>query len=367
MVTGFTFVPATGWGVMVPQPVAELRAAATLIQNSAFGISVAGVIAAGFLSWFLSGFLTRSLSSVVRTSRRMADGDYGARVEIGGGVRPKEFQELGHAFNGMAEEIAKTNRDLSEAAVQANFANRAKSEFLAIMSHDLRTPLNAIIGFSDAMRNNIFGPLGDARYDGYLGDIQKSGVILLGLINDILDLSKIEAGRYDLKESTVNLSLFLESAIELASILARQNGVQLALASSGYLPDLRCDERSLMQIVNNLLSNAVKFSKRGGSVHVAACQTAGGGLEITVTDQGIGMSPEDIRQVLEPFRQGASGKARKYEGTGLGLHICSKFMQLHGGTLDIESEIDRGTTVTIGFGSDRCVGHTAAEFAVSAS
>ena len=221
MVTGFTHVLMTGWGVMVPQPVAELRDAATLIQISAIGISVAGVIAAAFLSWFLSGYLTCALSFVVRTSRQMADGDLDARVEIGTGIRPTAIKELTYAFNDIAEEIAKTNRDLSEAAVQANFANRAKSEFLAIMSHDLGTPLNAIIGFSDAMRGKIFGPLGDARYDEYLGDIQKSGNVLLGLINDILDLSKIEAGLYELKETVVDLAIFLESSQELASVQAR--------------------------------------------------------------------------------------------------------------------------------------------------
>ncbi len=349
MVTGFTFVPTTGWGVMIPQPVAEIRSAATLIQNSAIGISAAGIVAAALLSWFLSGYLTRSLSLIADTSQRMAAGDYDARVGMGTVFKPKEIAELGLAFNGMADEIAKTNRDLSEAVVQADFANRAKSEFLAIMSHDLRTPLNAIIGFSDAMRNKIFGPLGDARYEDYLSDIQKSGNILLGLINDILDLSKIEAGRYELKDSDVALAAFLKSSSELATIQARQNGVRLNVVLPDDLPDLRCDERSLIQIVNNLLSNAVKFSHEGGQVSISARQVPDGKIEIEFADQGIGMAESDIKEVLEPFSQADSSKTRKYEGTGLGLHICLKFMELHGGSLDIDSEIGKGTTVIIRF------------------
>lgn len=355
MVTGFTFVPTTGWGVMIPQPVSEIRSAATLIQNSAIGISAAGVAVAALLSWFLSGYLTRSLSLISDTAQRMASGDYDARVKIGRGFKALEINELGLAFNGMADEIAKTNRELSEAVIQSDFANRAKSEFLAIMSHDLRTPLNAIIGFSDAMRNKIFGPLGDARYEEYLGDIQRSGNILLGLINDILDLSKIEAGRYELKISTVALAPFLESSSELASIQARENNVRLDVSVPDGFPDLRCDERSLMQIVNNLLSNAVKFSNEGGGVSVAARLTSDGSVEIAFADQGIGMTPNDIQEVLEPFSQADSSKTRRYEGTGLGLHICLKFMQLHGGSLKINSEISVGTTVVIQFPAERAV------------
>lgn len=359
MVTGYTFVPTTGWGVMVPQPLSEIRAAANMIQNSAIGVGAAGILAAAGLSWLLSGFLTRSLSSVVRTTRDMASGDYEARVATGAGTAPREFRELGQAFNAMADEIARKNRDLSEAVVQANFANRAKSEFLAIMSHDLRTPLNAIIGFSDAMRKQIFGPLGDKRYDAYLGDIEKSGNILLGLINDILDLSKIEAGRYELKESNVALDAFLARSVELASIQARQNGIALELSCAADLPMLRCDERSLMQIVNNLLSNAIKFSHADSSVRISAGQGTAGDIEIAVSDDGIGMTERDVKEVLQPFSQADSGKARKYEGTGLGLHICLKFMELHGGRLEIDSRVGSGTTATIRFPAERAVARLA--------
>ena len=355
MVSGYTFVPETGWGVMVPQPIAEIQTAATLIQNSAIGISLGGILFAALLSWFLSGYLTRSLSSVVETSRKMAAGDLTARVELSKTFEANEIRELGQGFNAMAEEIAKSNHNLSQAVVQADAANRAKSDFLATVSHDLRTPLNAIIGFAQVMKSKIFGPLGDARYESYVADIENSGNILLSLINDILDLSKIEAGRYELHESEVDLAVFLRDTTELAGVQAQQKGVALAISIQNNLADLRCDERTLIQIINNLLSNAIKFSHPGGQVLIAARQTEDGAIEIRFIDQGIGMTAKDIGQVLEPFSQADSYTAREAEGTGLGLPISQKLMELHGGSLNIESELGEGTTVTITFPSVRAI------------
>jgi signal transduction histidine kinase len=355
MVSGYTFVPSTGWGVMVPQPVAEIRSTATLIQNSAISISLFGILCAALLSWFLSGFLIRPLSSVVNSTKRMAAGDFDARVQMTENFTTKEIRELGLAFNAMADVVDKTNRNLSEAVIQADAANRAKSEFLAIMSHDLRTPLNAIIGFSQAMRRQIFGPLGSPRYDEYLGDIEVSGNVLLSLINDILDLSKIEAGRYELFESDVNLTDFLQNSVDLASVQAAKKGLWLDLTIQDGLPNLFCDERTLMQIVNNLLSNAMKFSHANSHVLIKAHSGTDGTVEIQFADQGIGMTARDIDEVLEPFSQADSRKAREYEGTGLGLPICQKFMELHGGTLVIESELKKGTTITIRFPAARAL------------
>ncbi len=355
MVSGYTFVPTTGWGVMIPQPLAEIRSGATLIQNSAIGISLVGVFCAALLSWFLSGYLTRSLSSIVATTKRMAVGNFDARVEMTGGFATYEIKELGLAFNAMADEVAKTNRNLSAAVNQADAANHAKSEFLATMSHDLRTPLNAIIGFAQAMRSKIFGPLGNPRYDDYLRDIESSGNLLLSLIDDILDLSKIEAGRFELHETEVDLKDFLQNSIELAAIQAAKKGVWLDLSVQDNMPILYCDERTLIQIVNNLLSNAVKFSHDGNHVLISVLTGAEGSVDVEFTDQGIGMTASDIDEVLKPFSQVDSHKAREHEGTGLGLPICQKFMELHGGILEINSEFGKGTTVRIRFPASRAI------------
>ncbi|MFP6749408.1 MAG: HAMP domain-containing sensor histidine kinase [Alphaproteobacteria bacterium] len=260
----------------------------------------------------------------------------------------------------MADEIAKTNKHLSEAVIEANAANRAKSEFLATMSHDLRTPLNAIIGFSEAIRQEIYGPVGNSKYHEYLDDISKSGHILLSLINYILDLSKIEAGRYELQETDDELPGFLEYAVDLAAVQARQNSVGLELSVAPDLPLLRCDQRSLLQIVNNLLSNAVKYSNSGGRVSVTARQTADGAIEIEFADHGIGIREQDLHEVFQPFGQVYSSKSRKNEGTGLGLPICLKLMELHGGRLEIKSELGRGTVVIIAFPADRVIAPSSA-------
>lgn len=353
MVTGFTYVPTPGWGVMIPQPLAEIRAAAVQVQYRAAGIGLLGILIAGLLSWYLSGYLARPLSSIARTARRMAGGDLSARAAFGAGFQPREVRDLGEAFNGMADEIGKANRTMSTAVAEANRANHAKSEFLACMSHDLRTPLNAIVGIADAMRSKMLGPLDDQRRDSYLGDIQRSGNMLLGLINDILDLSKIESGSYDLSDAEVDVAAALREAVDLSDYMARQHAVTVTRAVPDGLPLLRCDQRSLAQVLNNLLSNAIKFSHRGGEVRICGCIGADGGLEIIFADTGIGMKPEEIARLKQPFTQATSHTSRMYEGTGLGLYICRKLMELHGGELDLDSRFGEGTTVTIRFPAAR--------------
>jgi signal transduction histidine kinase len=244
-------------------------------------------------------------------------------------------------------------RRLATAKEEAEMASRTKSEFLANMSHELRTPLNAIIGFSDVMQSELLGPLGP-RYRSYAKDIQESGEHLLGIINDILDLSKIEAGRLTLREEIVDPTLMVRECVRLLQGRAEEAGIALLLQIP---PEAAChlnaDAVKLKQILLNLVSNAVKFTPRGGRVEVRLRQGRGGRFEVVVEDTGIGMTEGEVAIALQPFRQVESTFARTQEGTGLGLPLTNALIELHGGTMTIESARGRGTTVTVSFPLER--------------
>jgi len=238
-----------------------------------------------------------------------------------------------------------THAELLAAQEAAESATRAKSEFLANMSHELRTPLNAIIGFSEVVQSGMLGPL-SLRYREYGGYIANSGSHLLALINDILDLSKLEAGQFQLEEEVVDLAGIVRAAMRLVETQAQKANVRLSQHITHDIPLLRGDSRRLRQVLINLLANAVKFTPEGGRVHVSIYRQAAG-LAIKVTDTGIGIPAEQIAQALQPFRQIKSKVSGKYEGTGLGLPLAKHLVELHGGTLTLESEVDAGTTATV--------------------
>ena len=250
-------------------------------------------------------------------------------------------------------ERKRIEKDLVAAKVLAEDANRAKSQFLANMSHELRTPLNAVIGFSEVIKNEMLGAINDQRYRDYAEDIHRSGVHLLKLINDILDLTKVEAGKYELQEEVCDVARTIGDSIRLMRNLAAGRGLALQSRISEELPFLLADERCLRQIIVNFLSNAVKFTPEGGRVDVDARLAADGGLVVSVTDTGIGMKEDDLPHALAPFRQIEHSLGRKYEGTGLGLPLVKALLDLHHGALHIDSRLGAGTTVSAHFPPQR--------------
>lgn len=241
-----------------------------------------------------------------------------------------------------------TSEDLMIALRNVASADQAKSQFLATMSHELRTPLNAILGFSEIMKSETFGPLGNARYLEYTNDIFRSGQHLLSLINDVLDFTRADAGELQLHDEEVDITEIVRDAIRMMRRQAESHSLTLRTEYEPGLPLLSVDHRRVRQIMLNLLSNAVKFTPDGGDICVSVA-LEDGGMKIRVSDTGIGIAKGDIPLALERFGQIDSDLARKYEGTGLGLPLSKCLMEGHGGTLELESEPGRGTTVTLVF------------------
>ena len=242
----------------------------------------------------------------------------------------------------LAQELSTTAQELAHARDFAQEASQAKSEFLANMSHELRTPLNAIIGFSDLIRTEVLGPMSPPKYADYIGDIHKSGLHLLNLINNLLDLAKIEAGKQDMQDTEIVLGHAAAGALRFVEMQARKAGVSLRTEIDDTL-GLTADERAITQVLTNLLSNAVKFTKAGGSVTLFAHTVSGGGLALGVKDTGIGMDPEEVRRALEPFVQVAHVTTVEGWGSGLGIPLVKALIEIHGGSFHIESHSGIGT------------------------
>jgi signal transduction histidine kinase len=262
------------------------------------------------------------------------------------GEFPRETIELLQTFatqSALAIQNARLFREIEEKSRQLEAASQHKSEFLANMSHELRTPLNAIIGFSEVLTDRMFGDLNEKQEE-YLKDIYASGTHLLSLINDILDLSKIEAGRMELELTDLHLPTALDNAMTLVRERAGRRSITLQMTVDKRLGAVRADERKIRQVVLNLLSNAIKFTPEGGRIEVAAVPKDGF-VEVSVSDTGVGIAPEDQERVFEEFRQVGTAE-KKAEGTGLGLTLCRKFVELHGGKIRVKSQLGVGSTFT---------------------
>ncbi|MBC5767259.1 sensor histidine kinase [Ramlibacter albus] len=346
-------IPSLHWTVFVEQPVREaLDPVYAAVERTAMLLAL-GLVLALLSSIYVARRMARPITTIHRGAEVLAGGDLTHRIDVSTG---DELERLANQFNRMSSElsdsysdlerkVADRTQELSRALAQLAVANQHKSEFLASMSHELRTPLNAIIGFSEALLEEMFGELNGKQKE-YLSDIHGSGEHLLSLINDILDLSKIEAGRMDLELSTFNVPAALQSTMTLMRERASRSDVALKLHCDGAVDQWVADERKFRQIMINLMSNAVKFTPAGGTVSVDAA-AEDSQLRVAVSDTGIGIKPEDQAVVFEEFRQASGDHLAKVEGTGLGLALTRKFVELHGGTITLDSEPGRGSTFTI--------------------
>ena len=347
MITAYTSVPETGWGIMVPQPMDELYARAADVRTAATAISFFGLLAAALLSWLLAKYIARPLQAVGSAAGAIAQGDIAARAPHFSPFVPRELHHLSGSFNHMVDELSRTNSKLADTAVRAEAASRAKSEFLANMSHELRTPLNAILGFSEVMRDEVFGPLPNARYKEYANDINTSAAHLVKVITDILDLSKAEAGAINLDIAPASVAEAVEMAVRLVEQRAQEGQVAIDIAVDPTLVTqaIETDEGKLTQILLNLLSNAVKFTPPDGHISIAAAKDEESFI-VTIADTGIGIAAHDLEKIMTPFGQVDSAYHAR-EGFGLGLPLSKKLAEKLGGYLSLESTVGRGTTVTL--------------------
>ncbi|MGH2362858.1 MAG: sensor histidine kinase [bacterium] len=306
------------------------------------GFGFASIALALVLGYTISVSIIEPVKQIEERFRQIGAGDFSGRIEV------RNRDELGV----LAADLNRMSQELGRLYGELDAANRHKSEFLANMSHELRTPLNAIIGFSEVLKDGLLGQL-DAKQLEYMRDIHSSGHHLLSLINDILDLSKVEAGRMELSVSSFSLPIALENAVTLVRERANRHGLALELDIDERLGEFVADERKFKQIVLNLLSNSVKFTHEGGKVGIRAKPNEDG-VEVSVNDTGVGIAPEDHQAIFEEFRQVGSDYTKKREGTGLGLTLTRKFVEMHGGRIWVQSELGKGSTFTFTLPSRPC-------------
>jgi signal transduction histidine kinase len=300
-------------------------------RNLFIGVAAGALVLALLLGFVLSWSVIGPMQSIDSRLAAIASGDFSGHVNV---TNRDELGALAANVNRMNDELQRLYKELET-------ASKHKSEFLANMSHELRTPLNAIIGFSQVLREGISGEI-NAKQEEYLDDILTSGNHLLALINDVLDLSKVEAGQLELQVAPFSLQDALERGVSMVREQATQDGVQVTLHANGGLDVVTGDERRIRQVIFNLLSNAVKFAPAGGLVDVTATQV-NGEVRVSVADTGPGIAAEDLDRIFEEFQQTEAG-ARQQEGTGLGLALSKRFVEMHGGRIWCDSEVGKGST-----------------------
>jgi len=355
VLSAYQRVPATGWRVFAEEP---LSAAYGPLKEALWrtALLLLGFLALAIVtSVLLARRLARPIETIQAAAAKIGAGALDERIEISTrdelGALAEEFNRMAarlqESYTALERKVQERTQDLAEALAQLDdksrqleAASRHKSEFLANMSHELRTPLNAILGFSQVLRQKLFGEL-NAKQEEYLEDILSSGNHLLSLINDVLDLSKVEAGQIELETAPFSLREALERGVVMVRERATKEGIKLAFQLDAEAELVTADERRIRQVIFNLLSNAVKFTPAGGHIEVASARVDGH-VEISVSDTGPGIAPEDQARIFEEFQQTEAG-IRQREGTGLGLALSRRLVELHGGRIWVESTVGRGS------------------------
>ncbi len=344
MIAGYAVVPETGWGVMVPQPLAELRRRAGVAAAIAVVIAVASFTMAALMSWLLAFYLARPLRQVARTAGAVLAGSEDVSAPVFRGWVPLEIRQLGRAFNTMLADLRRKNAETTFALREAQSANSAKTQFLANMSHEIRTPLNGVVGMIEMLRLSSPTPVQQR----YIEQATQSSQLLLRLIDDILDVSRIEAGKLQLERAAFHLPSLVHDLRAQFADQARAKGLSL----SATLPDelnlvLLGDAHRLQQVLGNFINNAIKFTD-AGAVTLGIARLADGGasvrLRFSVTDTGIGVAPSQQQEIFNAFSQADSSTTRRYGGTGLGLSIARQIADAMGGTVGVESTVGKGST-----------------------
>jgi signal transduction histidine kinase len=334
--------------------------------------------------YFARGSTTRGVATLIALTLLIADGlPWAIAYGVFGEVKPEAFavavvftlvaafplsmlymravKRLAQAFDavaGAAAELGSHRVWLAECQHKyalARAESQSKSTFLAHMSHELRVPLNAIVGFAEIIKDQVFGPIGVPRYQGYAADIHEAAGQVLQAANSILDMSRIEAGRLELRDKVNDVGSVVETAAKAFALTLERNQLKLSCSLQEGLPGLRADPRLLRQMLQNLLSNAVKFTPKRGAIAIKAWSDDAGRISISITDTGIGIAPKEMPTVMEPFGQGKNIDVRRYDGVGLGLPLVKSMVELHGGSFELRSVHHDGTTVTLRFPAERSV------------
>ena len=359
----YTPIRELGWGVVIQRPLADIAAEVLQLRATILWAIIVAVIIAVLAGWLMSRQIAKPIRQLAGASEKVAKGDLSLSVDVKSsdeiGVLAQSFnqmilslrksrdelQQWGEKLERQVEQrtadLEQKSRELSGVNIRLQEISQLKSQFLANMSHELRTPLNSILGFAEVLQEKMFGDLNDKQEE-YINYIRESGRHLLSLINDILDLSKIEAGKLDMEPAEVGIGDLLKDSLTLAREKALEHGIELCLNLEDGIPGIYADERKVKQIVYNLLSNAVKFTPDGGKVGIEAVKDYEH-IRITVWDTGIGIKEEDRGKLFMEFQQLDSGADKRYEGTGLGLALSKRLVEMHHGRIWVESEPGKGS------------------------